>query len=101
MDATLKKKLDIGFNPRNIVVVGDKGPNYNWLKSSAEYPGGPTYSVQLDENEIPGIEEHGIKNFKSLHDIPEAEIDYVVERVREEVPRLRALASGAPAWTAS
>jgi len=31
----------------------------------------------------------------------EAEIDYVVERVREEVPRLRALASGAPAWTAS
>ena len=31
----------------------------------------------------------------------EAEIDYVVERIREEVPRLRALASGAPAWTVS
>ena len=31
----------------------------------------------------------------------EAEIDYVVGRIQEEVPRLRALASGAPAWTAS
>ena len=85
MDATLKKKLDIGFNPRNIVVVGDKGPNYNWLKTSAEYPGGPTYSVQLDENEIPGIEELGIKNFKSLHDIPEDEIDYVIIAVPRRI----------------
>ena len=31
----------------------------------------------------------------------EAEIDYVVGRIQDEVPRLRALASGAPAWTAS
>jgi cysteine desulfurase len=31
----------------------------------------------------------------------DAEIDYVVERIQDEVPRLRALANGAPAWTAS
>ena len=31
----------------------------------------------------------------------EPEIDYVVSRAQEEVPRLRGLASGAPAWTAS
>ena len=31
----------------------------------------------------------------------EAEIDYVVGRIQDEVPRLRALANGAPAWTAS
>lgn len=31
----------------------------------------------------------------------DAEIDYVVGRIQEEVPRLRALARGAPAWTAS
>ena len=31
----------------------------------------------------------------------EAEIDYVVGRIQDEVPRLRTLASGAPAWTAS
>jgi len=31
----------------------------------------------------------------------EAEIDYVVGRIQDEVPRLRALASGAPVWTAS
>ena len=30
----------------------------------------------------------------------EAEIDYVVGRIQEEVPRLRALATGAPAWIA-
>ena len=31
----------------------------------------------------------------------EGEIDYVVGRIQEEVPRLRAMASGAPAWVAS
>ena len=69
-------RLDRALNPRTLVVVGDKGPNYMWLSNQKDFPG-ELYSVQLDEKEIPGIEEKGITNYKSLKEIP-GEIDLVI-----------------------
>jgi acyl-CoA synthetase (NDP forming) len=48
------------------------------------------YSVQIDPNEIPGIEAMGVKNFPSLMDVPD-EIDYVMLAVpRQVAPRVLA-----------
>jgi hypothetical protein len=57
-----RERLHRALNPKTVVVVGDKGPNYQWLSNMSEFTGN-LYSVQLDENEIPGIEEKGVKNF--------------------------------------
>ena len=65
------KKLDRAFNPRCVVVVGDKGvTDYMWLKGQSDFKGS-LYSVQLDPNELAGIEALGIKNYSSLMEIPE------------------------------
>ncbi|HKV53511.1 MAG TPA: CoA-binding protein, partial [Candidatus Binataceae bacterium] len=46
------------------------------------------YSVQIDPNEIPGIEAMGITNYKSLAEVPEP-IDYAVSAVpRQVAPRI-------------
>ena len=72
---------------KSVVVVGDKGPNYNWLTNQKEFPG-PLYSVQVDENEIKGIEERGFTNYKSLADVP-GDIDLLICAVpRQVVPRI-------------
>jgi acyl-CoA synthetase (NDP forming) len=74
------------FNPKVVAVVGDKGPGYMWLNNNLPFreQGGTLYSVQLDEKEIPGIEALGVKNFKSMADIPEP-IDYAVVAVPRQV----------------
>jgi acyl-CoA synthetase (NDP forming) len=73
----LGKRLDRAFNPRTVAVVGDKrAMGYLWLNCMRTF-GGKVYSVQVDPNEIPGIEAMGVPNYKSLLDIPD-EIDYVV-----------------------
>jgi acyl-CoA synthetase (NDP forming) len=79
-------KLDRMFNPKVVAVVGDKGPGYMWLNNNLPFreQGGTLYSVQLDEKEIPGIEALGVKNFKSMADIPEP-IDYAVVAVPRQV----------------
>ncbi len=75
--ANLQKRLDRAFNPRTIAVVGDKrAMGYLWLHAMKTF-GGKVYSVQVDPNEIPGIEAMGVPNYKSLLEIPD-EIDYVV-----------------------
>jgi acyl-CoA synthetase (NDP forming) len=75
--ADLQKRLDRAFNPRTIAVVGDKrAMGYLWLNCMKTFDG-KVYSVQVDSNEIPGIEAMGIPNYKSLTEIPE-DIDYVV-----------------------
>ena len=72
------------LNPKTVAVVGDKkASGYMWLKSLKTFTGN-LYSVQLDENEIPGIEELGVQNFKSLGEIPEP-IDFVVCAVPRQV----------------
>ncbi|MGK2966267.1 MAG: CoA-binding protein [Tepidiformaceae bacterium] len=79
-------RLDRMLNPKTVVVIGDKGPNYMWLKNNFPFrdKGGNLYSVQIDEKEIPGIEDIGITNFKSLADIPEP-IDYALVAVPRQV----------------
>jgi len=79
-------RLDRMFNPKTVVVVGDKGPNYMWIKNSLVFreSGGEIYSVQLDPNEIPNIEALGVQNFTSLNDVP-GEIDYAIVAVPRPV----------------
>ncbi|MBI2913400.1 MAG: CoA-binding protein [Chloroflexi bacterium] len=86
--ADLLKRLDRAFNPRSVAVVGDKRAiGYLWLRSLSAFQG-KLYSVQIDPNEIPGIEEMGVPNFPRLQDIPD-EIDYVVCAVPRPVsPRI-------------
>jgi acyl-CoA synthetase (NDP forming) len=79
-------KLERMFNPKTTVVIGDKGPNYMWLKNNQPFQekGGNLYSVQIDESEIKGIEELGFKNYTSLADIPEP-IDYAIVAVPRHI----------------
>lgn len=79
-------RLDRMFNPKVVVVVGDKGPGYMWLHNNLPFKekGGTLYSVQLDDKEIPGIEKLGVQNFKSMSEIKET-IDYAVVAVPRQV----------------
>ena len=78
-----RARLHRALNPSTVVVVGDKGPDYHWLTSLAEYTG-QLYSVQLDEKEIPAIEAKGVQNFKSLFEVP-GEIDLLICAVPRQV----------------
>ncbi len=82
------KRLERAFNPKTVAVVGDKkAMGYMWLNCMSTFPG-KLYSVQVDPNEIPGIEAMGVANYKSLAEIPE-EIDYVLCAVpRPVAPRI-------------
>lgn len=79
-------RLDRMFNPRTVVVIGDKGPGYMWLNNNKRFreKGGTLYSVQLDPKEIPGIEKLGVENFTSLEEVP-GEIDYAIVAVPRSV----------------
>ena len=83
-----QQRLDRAFNPRTVAVVGDKRAiAYMWLRSMSTFQG-KVYSVQIDPNEIPGIEALGVPIYPSLMDIPD-EIDYVVCAVPRQVsPRI-------------
>src|SRR5579883_1029703 len=82
------QRLDRALRPRTLAVVGDKKiSGYNWLRNNSKFSG-KLYSVQIDPNEIPGIEEMGIANYKSLVEIPD-EIDLVICAVpRQVAPRV-------------
>lgn len=84
----LLKRLDRAFNPRAVAVVGDKRAiGYLWLRSLSTFQG-KLYSVQVDPNELPGIQELGVPNYPSLLEVPD-EIDYVVCAVPRQVsPRI-------------
>ena len=69
-------RIERMLNPRSIVVVGDKGPNFQWTGAQHEFTG-EVWSVQLDPREIEGLEERGITNFLSMDDVP-GEIDLVI-----------------------
>jgi len=82
------KNLERAFNPRVVAVIGDKRMSgYMWLRAMAHLKG-KLYSVQIDPNEIPGIEAMGVENRKSLAEITEP-IDYAVSAVpRQIAPRI-------------
>ncbi|MCH8108924.1 MAG: CoA-binding protein [Chloroflexi bacterium] len=78
------KRLDRALNPRTVAVVGDKQTSgYMWLKNMSTFQG-KVFSVQLDPNDIPGIEAMGIPNYSSVKDIPD-EVDYVLVAVPRRV----------------
>src|SRR6266542_6157786 len=86
--ADLQQRLERAFNPRTVAVVGDKrAMGYLWLNCMKPFDG-KVYSVQVDPNEIPGIEAIGVPNYKSLLEVPD-DIDYVVCAVpRPIAPRI-------------
>jgi len=84
----MKDKIDglkRAFNPRSVAVIGDKfeNNNYFFLRSLKTFQG-DVYSVNIDPNEIPGIENLGIKNYLSLKDVP-GPIDYAIIAVPRDV----------------
>ena len=61
MDKRLEN-LHRALHPRAIAVVGARQvDDYSWLRNMSTFAG-PVYSVNIDENEIPGIEALGIPN---------------------------------------
>jgi acyl-CoA synthetase (NDP forming) len=76
------------LNPKTIVVIGSKKADaYMWLRNYApfaETPGHRLFSVQIDPNEIPGIEAMGVTNYTSLLDVP-GDVDYVMIAVPRPV----------------
>jgi len=76
------------FEPRTVVVIGDKrAGHYMWLRALKGFKG-KLYSVQIDPAEIAGIEALGIENKLSLAEIPEP-IDYALSAVpRQVAPRI-------------
>ncbi|MBV8453797.1 MAG: acetate--CoA ligase family protein, partial [Deltaproteobacteria bacterium] len=83
-----RDNLKRGFEARTVAVIGDKRMGgYMWLRALKRFTG-KLYSVQIDPNEIPGIEAMGITNYKSLAEVPEP-IDYAVSAVpRQVAPRI-------------
>ncbi len=78
------ENLRRAFNPRAVAVIGDKRMGgYMWLRAMAHLKC-KLYSVQIDPNEIPGIEALGVENRKSLAEITEP-IDYAVSAVPRQV----------------
>jgi acyl-CoA synthetase (NDP forming) len=82
------QNLRRAFNARAVAVIGDKrAGNYMWLRAMKRFTG-KLYSVQIDPNEIPGIEAMGVVNYKSLAEVPE-HVDYAVSAVpRSVAPRI-------------
>ncbi len=82
------ENLKHSFEAKAVAVIGDKrAGGYLWLRAMKRFTG-KLYSIQIDPNEIPGIEEMGITNLKSLAEVPER-IDYSVSAVpRQVAPRI-------------
>ena len=76
MDKRLEN-LHRALHPRAVAVVGArKMDDYMWLRNMSTFTG-PVYSVNIDPNEIPGIEALGFTNYARLTDIP-APVDLVI-----------------------
>lgn len=82
------ENLKRAFAPRSVAVIGDKRMGgYMWLRAMSQLKT-KLYSVQIDPNEIPGIEAMGVTNYKSLAEIKDP-IDYAVSAVpRQVAPRI-------------
>jgi acyl-CoA synthetase (NDP forming) len=82
------ENLRRAFDARAVAVIGDKRMGgYMWLRAMSRFSR-KLYSVQIDPNEIPGIEAMGVTNCKSLAEVPEP-IDYAISAVpRQIAPRI-------------
>ncbi|MFC2034609.1 CoA-binding protein [Chloroflexota bacterium] len=76
-------RLDRAFNPRCVVVIGDKREtDFMWLRGQSSFKG-KLYSVQIAPEEIEGIEALGVENYTSLLDIPDP-VDLAIVAVPRE-----------------
>ncbi|MGH7914989.1 MAG: acetate--CoA ligase family protein, partial [Candidatus Binataceae bacterium] len=82
------ENLSRAFDARAVAVIGDKRMGgYMWLRAMSRFSR-KLYSIQIDPNEIPGIEAMGVTNCKSLAEVPEP-IDYAISAVpRQIAPRI-------------
>ena len=65
------ENLARAFDARAVAVIGDKRMGgYIWLRAMSRFSR-KLYSVQIDPNEIPGIEAMGVTNCKSLAEVPD------------------------------
>ena len=84
-------KMERGFYPRNVVVIGAARHNqHRWLKAHLPFhqSHGKVFHVNIDETEWSGATDLGIRNFRSILEIQEP-VDYVTISVpRVVVPRL-------------
>jgi acyl-CoA synthetase (NDP forming) len=81
-------KLERAFNPKCLVVIGDKREtNYMWLRSHQNFKG-KLYSVQVAPEEIEGIKALGVENYTSLLDVPEPVDLAIVAVPRAVAPRI-------------
>jgi acyl-CoA synthetase (NDP forming) len=80
--------LKRAFAAETVAVIGDKRMGgYLWLRAMKRFTG-KLYSIQIDPNEIPGIQALGVVNLKSLAEVPET-VDYAVSAVpRQVAPRI-------------
>jgi acyl-CoA synthetase (NDP forming) len=80
------ENLKRALRPRTAAVVGDRGSReYMWLHALDHFKG-ERYSVQCDPREEAGIAKLGVKNFKSIAEIP-GPVDYAVIAVpRQAAP---------------
>jgi len=81
-------KLGRAFNPKCLVVVGDKREgDFRWLSAQRNFKG-KLYSVQVNPESIAGIRALGIENYTRLSDIPD-QIDLVIVAVpRAAAPQI-------------
>jgi acyl-CoA synthetase (NDP forming) len=82
------ENLGRAFDARAVAVIGDKRMGgYMWLRAMSRFSR-KLYSVQIDPNEIAGIEAMGVINCRSLAEVPEP-IDYAISAVpRQIAPRI-------------
>ncbi len=72
-----QQQLDRAFHARVVAVVGDKRSNaFIYLRALRGFAH-QLYSVQIDAKEVAAIETMGVRNVRTLADVPES-IDYVV-----------------------
>jgi acetate---CoA ligase (ADP-forming) subunit alpha len=82
------ENLKRALRPRAVAVVGDRGSrDYMWLRALEHFKG-DRYSVQSDPREEAGLAELGVKNFKSVTEIP-GPVDYAMIAVpRQAAPNV-------------
>jgi len=81
-------KLDRGFNPKCVAVLGDsQRTNFDWLRGQSTFKG-KLYSVQVNPESIRGIAALGVQNYTSLLDIPEPVDLAIVATPRKIAPEI-------------
>jgi acyl-CoA synthetase (NDP forming) len=79
-----RRNLEQAMSPGTIVVIGDKkAGGYIWLRAQSNFKG-KLYSVQIDPNEIPNIQNMGIANYLNLSEVP-GPIDLAITAVPRQV----------------